>query len=520
MSIKCKKCGNILLEDAAFCIKCGEKVNEKNCKNCNRSLPLEAQFCVYCGQSVEPEAKETNKKQHATGGYSETKDTYSQQSSDTFEEEDPFTPDKLAELADKNYTYFYNQFYTISQHGDASFNWCAFFFGPLYCLYRNTLGLLLQFYKIYFIVWGICLALTLAIPYYYATTQGVIGLAASVSITTGISAVLGVVGLIFNFLAGKNFNQFYYDHCIDLKRRWPAISGEGGTSAKKLLIGIAIAILLSVVSGALSTALNERAIINYINDSLVAPDTDYYTPSGSSVAVPKETTTAAVETEVVVVEESTVEFSAFVGAYVSQGDNPDDLYSTLISIDMGTSNMLFESYGYKTTYINATSVSMANISKVGNTIEFQAKFGEMNVTYTVKMTFESSADSPYGKNTLYVESAYLNGTFVRYDNDFSYTETTVAVTDSYLLPSNTQYLTISDLYGFSAEEAALARNEIYARYGYNFTNATYQAYFDAQSWYQSVPGLDSSTFSSSMLNAYELANIDVIKEYEAMSPQG
>lgn len=102
------------------------------------------------------------------------------------------------------------------------------------------------------------------------------------------------------------------------------------------------------------------------------------------------------------------------------------------------------------------------------------------------------------------------------DKKCTFTTTSTLSNSGYLLPSNTQYLSISDLYGFTAEEAALARNEIYARYGYNFSNEEYQTYFDAQSWYQSVAGLDSSTFNDSVFNVYEKANIDVIKEYEAI----
>lgn len=90
-----------------------------------------------------------------------------------------------------------------------------------------------------------------------------------------------------------------------------------------------------------------------------------------------------------------------------------------------------------------------------------------------------------------------------------------STSSGYLLPSNTQYLTTFDLYGFTAEEAALARNEIYARYGYNFNSDLYQSYFEAQSWYQSVEGLNASTFSSAVFNDYELENIKIIQAYEA-----
>lgn len=88
------------------------------------------------------------------------------------------------------------------------------------------------------------------------------------------------------------------------------------------------------------------------------------------------------------------------------------------------------------------------------------------------------------------------------------------VADSYLLPSNTQYISWSDLEGLDRQRVMLARNEIYARYGYNFQDKNIREYFMAQSWYVPVFGVNSSTFKSSSFNVYEKENLKTIQEYE------
>lgn len=83
----------------------------------------------------------------------------------------------------------------------------------------------------------------------------------------------------------------------------------------------------------------------------------------------------------------------------------------------------------------------------------------------------------------------------------------------YVLPdSSTRYLSKSDLYGLSAEQCRIARNEIYARHGRIFQDEGLQAYFSQFSWYQ--PSIPADAFQESMLNAYEIANRDLIVEYE------
>lgn len=84
----------------------------------------------------------------------------------------------------------------------------------------------------------------------------------------------------------------------------------------------------------------------------------------------------------------------------------------------------------------------------------------------------------------------------------------------YLFPSDSQYITDWDLDQFDRDEIVLIRNEIYARHGCNFNDATIRAYFTSQSWYSPVEGINASNFDSTILNEYERTNIDAILSYE------
>lgn len=87
--------------------------------------------------------------------------------------------------------------------------------------------------------------------------------------------------------------------------------------------------------------------------------------------------------------------------------------------------------------------------------------------------------------------------------------TEAPASSDYLFPSDSVYITYSDLYGLSQDEVAFIRNEIYARHGYMFQTEPYKSYFAAKSWYSPNPYFDESYF-----NSIEKANKDFIVEYE------
>lgn len=85
--------------------------------------------------------------------------------------------------------------------------------------------------------------------------------------------------------------------------------------------------------------------------------------------------------------------------------------------------------------------------------------------------------------------------------------------------SNTRYLTDADVSGLSAQEACYAKNEIYARRGYIFASTELSDYFNAKNWYWGTA--DASSFSDSIFNSVEVANIGLLQQREyVLSPGG
>lgn len=83
----------------------------------------------------------------------------------------------------------------------------------------------------------------------------------------------------------------------------------------------------------------------------------------------------------------------------------------------------------------------------------------------------------------------------------------------YILPnSDSRYLTKSDLEGLSKKECRLARNEPYARHGRKFDDKVLVNYFSQFDWYH--PMIDPDNFDETMLNDVEIANRDLIVQFE------
>lgn len=86
--------------------------------------------------------------------------------------------------------------------------------------------------------------------------------------------------------------------------------------------------------------------------------------------------------------------------------------------------------------------------------------------------------------------------------------------ENYILPySNSIYYTEADLMGLSQDELRLARNEIYAKHGRKFETEDLNQHFSSQPWYYGY--LSAEEFDDSVLNIYEKANLDMIKNVES-----
>lgn len=94
-----------------------------------------------------------------------------------------------------------------------------------------------------------------------------------------------------------------------------------------------------------------------------------------------------------------------------------------------------------------------------------------------------------------------------------YTLTAITRWDTYILPYvDSTYLTQTDIMNLDEEYLRLARNEIYARHGRMFDDEGLQNYFGTCNWYAGT--IPASEFDDTFLNEYELANRDLIVQYE------
>lgn len=90
---------------------------------------------------------------------------------------------------------------------------------------------------------------------------------------------------------------------------------------------------------------------------------------------------------------------------------------------------------------------------------------------------------------------------------------TVSENSDFILPeSDRRFLSKDELENLTQEELKLARNEIYARHGYVFSDEYLKSYFGQFEWYQ--PTIAPENFQESMLNEFEIYNRDLIVEYE------
>lgn len=94
------------------------------------------------------------------------------------------------------------------------------------------------------------------------------------------------------------------------------------------------------------------------------------------------------------------------------------------------------------------------------------------------------------------------------------TQTITPTQSYYLWPTNTSYITYSDLDQFSRKQVMLLRNELYARHGCTFQDDEIRNYFLSQSWYSPVSGRQAVEFSTSQFNDYERKNLETIQSYE------
>lgn len=145
--------------------------------------------------------------------------------------------------------------------------------------------------------------------------------------------------------------------------------------------------------------------------------------------------------------------------------------------------------------VNGTSADTGNTS--GST--------DSNTAAQDKADTSSGTDN----STNVTNNYYYYGTGAVRDNDY-YTK---SVSSGYLWPTDTQYISFSDLSGLNQDTVAAIRNEIYARHGYAFTTTRWQDYFSAKTWYNRDSTCTESTING-RLSSLERTNISTIVSYE------
>lgn len=79
----------------------------------------------------------------------------------------------------------------------------------------------------------------------------------------------------------------------------------------------------------------------------------------------------------------------------------------------------------------------------------------------------------------------------------------------YILPDSARrVLDASEIEGLTKEQLRIARNEIYARYGWNFEDATLQSFFDSKVWYRE--NYDVRNITDNDLTEIERKNLNLI----------
>lgn len=98
---------------------------------------------------------------------------------------------------------------------------------------------------------------------------------------------------------------------------------------------------------------------------------------------------------------------------------------------------------------------------------------------------------------------------------YDYIDFSVPASGYVIEDSSTRYITEEELHSMTEHQCCIARNEIFARHGRIFLDERIADYFNALFWYNGT--ISPETFDadpSRYLNAVEIANVNLIRQYE------
>ena len=199
--------------------------------------------------------------------------------------------------------------------------------------------------------------------------------------------------------------------------------------------------------------------------------------SGNMVCIVYSGTVSSKETNPVFTSQ-TVYFPIEFSSVITNGDGTSE-YDLMSSNIYGTTDLKFNGWSNVRGYTNGQNMfnDLVQVNKVKYTYDVSEKLTQFGSVSTTEETTKNTTGQDY-----------------------------------ILSNSNSAYLTEKDLEGLTQEQLRLARNELYARYGYIFEDEGLKNYFDQKSWYQGTVAKEN--FNESVFNEYETANKDFIVNYE------
>lgn len=150
----------------------------------------------------------------------------------------------LADIIQTNTEYYMPIFQDIEEGARGKFNFSAFFFPPIQCLYRNSWKLMWKFTGVQFgTMFAYPLILLLFVVIGTKNPDYMVLLAIG-AVSLGVGCALNC--FLANLSCGKNFNKAYFEHCVEESKK---LHPKRGTSVGNVLIfmgaSVGISMLLS-----------------------------------------------------------------------------------------------------------------------------------------------------------------------------------------------------------------------------------------------------------------------------------
>ena len=505
----CPKCGSEIPDGASFCPNCGaQRPEPQQDESIKVQMPPQ-------GETQSPPKQPPLRTPAVTGG-TERGGSYSNGSygDGTGRQREPgYSDNGLAAVVQRNTPYYMSEFRKVENGEKTKFNWAAFFFGLYFCLYRKCTDLAKKYFLIPFLllfISGIIL---------------IVGISAFALIPMAIGILLAVIGEIWYLINiirnGRNFNRDYYHHAT-------AVLAKGdpkkyGTSIGMPILVMVLIIVVNIAIALISTAVMVSSLQSSFADNVVdgyyedAPNIHSMEPELSATPEPQNTTRVSASPSA---EPEINNYRRYEGSFATTSSAEDFLTNGGPLVELHVDGEYL--------YYSVTNQQSSGYYRVA----YIEGYFPMDGSSVIPFYGEDSWSNLVSGNIYLLDNGNVavESDVIEYDPSamwdlyIDYVELVPCLSDptgisdpvssDYLYPSDSQYITEYELNQYTHDEIVLIRNEIYARHGCNFNDPTIRSYFESQSWYYPIDGLNASNFDSSVLNEYELTNIDTILAYE------